>query len=844
MRKMRASHLAKALVVAIALVSQPGCVSAGEISVSGVLTDRNGKPLDRAFVYVDAAPRVASYTRNDGAFKLQGEMEGTAARLIASAPGMEQKRIRLSDLPATGARIVLDEEPGEYTRIEVGAALTVTMANVVCRHTVPHLLSAEERECYEAYQQFLHENGNTFIEEMLKNETDNAAVGGRYHYILIAEIFGRAYIYEAANQRFPRNIGFYKDRGIQVPDMFWINGTRCPCDARRCRAFADRLLEKSRDAMKKGYVGQPLSEEDIRFLRYHIIYDGMRGHMLQRPCDGKFAYDPTVRWKKPISALGDSVPHMRFKRLEAVFRSPYYSDYPSLTLTEFLRPEGLAQYFCWILPYYVREKGEDGRIHTAPDPKKLAAIGPGHKPEDYIDIEELCKEKPVVLFNWNPGDRAAWAKSDLNEYAYLAYKDRVDFFLVETPQTYYGDDYTDEFEFYGPNPDAYPLRGLACRQGELWIDQEQRARRARMDCMERLTMSIPIVVDNNGRTFSSIARGQNAPIGGAGHVAWGLIDRDGRLAAAKGPIGWQPFHINQYYIPYTRISYLEREIRALLQNGGRFDKDRPATILRPKPTPERGFLFNTPFEVIGVEGAKNLIHATYKGRDYTFRLPHGTRVMVERNGRTAITNHTALSRGNTVFADILLREPVPWRETRLWHDRFDAFQEVKPFDVEAYADKETEVVRLHCRGPSFDYGKIRFFTTFYGRIISKNGNKITVECSKDYFLNLPGYRYWQEDKDKADITAYVTGRSTIPQRRMNILNRMLAEPGDALRRTFTVDRAVRVMKNGYLADMDTQMDALAAGDFAGVEYEYFFEEQNEPVIYPEWVWANGTLGEN
>ena len=129
----------------------------------------------------------------------------------------------------------------------------------------------------------------------------------------------------------------------------------------------------------------------------------------------------------------------------------------------------------------------------------------------------------------------------------------------------------------------------------------------------------------------------------------------------------------------------------------------------------------------------------------------------------------------------------------------------------------------------------------FGHIVKKDGDRITVACSKDYLRQLPGYRFWQKDKNIADIDRHVTHHYHYPKQRMHIIEKMLAEAGEDVLRTFTIDRSVRVMKNGKLQPMSENLNALTVGNKVAVEYQYFYEERKEPTIWPEYIWTATNL---
>ncbi len=853
-----------AILVGIAGIGSLGFAQTMDVQLSGVVTDYAGKPVREGFVMLEGSPRLCATTDGLGEFKISGQADTLPDRLLASWAGCETAEILITNAVMKGLVIRLKAEDRAFTKIEVGCAILASRAGA--NHKIHPLyeklkdttrkITEDEQVCVDAYQAFLKDKGEAFIKKILAGR-ELSADEAKYRYLLHAEISVRAG---------PGAFGADKE------------------DDHETLAYARTVLRSGKKVIVKGCAGQPITTDDIEALRLYravqAVYAPATGQM--HPTD--IYYDnkgiPCIHYPD----VGEKMIDFTFLDFDAMLKSPAYSDYSSLSLTEFLRLESLAEMFA---RFDSHDLDSDGVVIPAqPDALRSRYHHDYEKPVTTADI--LASGKPTLLswICWE--DRTfpapnAW----MTEYLRRAYGDKLQVVYLGAPSPLYGDMVIDEFRFFGPNPAAAPLKGLDTRLGEEDNTPERLARITKIACMENPVVSGRILMELPGEPYVAFAAT------GQKHDHITLLDAEGRTVSLgyysfNSPTvtgGWweESSFFGDYYHAFRRHPLLERLVRAFIANGGMYDKNLLDTELHPT-YPTRQFAKHDVFVVRSIDAKKGILHAgwvkplrrgTYGGIgqwptefkpekeiDVRIKISPDTRIVMRmKDGKAWWPVHsekmsphdtpagvvkqlvrlTDLKPGDRFWADIVIdeKQDVPRKHLS---DRVTKEDRLRGFDLTDYLDKDLDAVRIQNfldgrgRGGNAHY-IMGSMMPLYGTIAKIDGTTVTVKIAKKDVVNMRGYQLWKQEEKNADPTVSEVdyARKSLP------VIRRWAEGTDADRTyTFVVDRAVRITRNGQ---EDKTAADLKAGDYVYIAYHMWYETQHQGQcpIYPETIMASEPI---
>jgi len=301
------------------------------------------------------------------------------------------------------------------------------------------------------------------------------------------------------------------------------------------------------EILAKGYRGEQLTEADITALReFHLWTSTKHGRLPFLPyCVGM---SRTTRYR-----AGDEFPDFKFKTFESVVSAPGYSDTgaPEPDYTACLKPKGIERYLLMFQGYEIQK-------HVAGDEwcySKAALPGFLESDAGTVQLSSFRGKKPVVLISSDLKDVYCRRWFPTLETLYQAYKDEVEFFIVNVAF----DDWWFLTTQYGARIDSYYSTYL------------ESARSAKDAYLWKPNVSVPCLLDDSASSF------RNALATAAGGGNFVILDMDGRVAYENPGERWPGFgetgrdcHDESFW-----LNELETELQILLGNRGRYSRNRP-----------------------------------------------------------------------------------------------------------------------------------------------------------------------------------------------------------------------------------------------------------------------------
>jgi hypothetical protein len=837
-----------------------GVASAQEpvnVTISGTLKDYDGKPVKDGFVMLQGSPRLCATTDGLGQFKIMGKALALPDTLLASWAGCDTSETPITKAETKELIIQLKAEDREFTKIEVGCAILASRAGANRKiHGLYEKLkdglrkiTVDEQICVDAYRGFLKDKGEAIITKILPGK-ELTAEEAKFRYVLHAEISVRGG-YEA----------FAKAKD----------------DDDEFRVYTRKILELGKKAMTKGYTGERILAEDLEAMRLYRAVQAIYAPASGKLMPGWIRYDK--KWAR-YPHVGEEMLDFTFLDFDAMLKSAAYSNYSTLSLTEFLRFESLGNLFSRFAAHSVEESG---RIAPA-QPATLRARY-HHDYEKLVPMAEALSKEKLTLLSWVCWEDRTYPSPNcwLVEYLRRAYGDKLNVVILGAPSPLYGDMVIDEFRFFGPNPNAAPLRGLDTRFGEEDNTAERLARITKVAIMENPVISGRVLLELPGKPYNFYGfSGQQYD-----HIT--LVDREGRTVSMGERSfngltltgGWweKSSFFGDYYHAFRQHTRIERFIRAFIANGGKFDKGLLDTELH-QTYPSRQFAKQDVFVVRSIDVGKGILHAGWvkpKGRGsyggigdwpgepeqgivVRFKISRDTRIVLRtRDGKAwwppkvgefhaapddvikQLATLTDLRPGDRFWADIVIAEKQSTPRKHL-SDKFKKEDRLRGFDMAKYLDKELDAVRIQnfldsrARGGNAHY-IMGSMMPLYGTIAEIDGVIATVTIAKEDVVNMRGYQFWKQEEEIADTAISESGYA---RRSLPVIKRW-AEGSDADRTyKFVADRAVRMTRNGQV---ERAAADLKVGDYVYVTYHMWYETQHQGkcLIYPETIMAASAV---
>jgi hypothetical protein len=801
------------LPVAIAAAQAPA-----RIAVTGTVTSPDGNLVRDAFVMLKASPGLCGMTDVTGRFRIAGQSPALPATLLVSWAGCKPREIVITEAETQGLAVRLIAQDPEFLKIEVGGAWRIShrgaryRTGLAARRPDRRPPNDDLQECITAYDAFRAGLGEAIMAKLLAG-TALTAAEEPYQYLAYAELGLRG-----------------------------VLGKRDP----KAKAYADAFATVEKQALlvlnSKGFEGKPFTEGDLIALRRYAAGLAPTGYRHVLPNENI--------WRKK-NLEGDRIRDFRIIPIEQVFASPSYQHFPSLSLTEFVRWEALAP---WVrnLGYWDKTKGHFSPRSVEALDKEARAF-----PYAHTQISKHIGEKPLVVLYVTLEDRAVHDWKLLFKHLANAYAGQANFIYIAAPSPYWGDMHIEEFAYYGPNPAQAPLKGLACRFGELDFTPARLALTVRKGFMERTWLpNVPIFLEYPGYA----ARSQLTT---AFRARLTIIDTDGIVSGFMGSYydygmrrAFQTYYMpfDKHDVPLASIAPFEKDLRAVIDNGGKYN---PAKCVKwPIATyPKRqlvGTYHKPPFKLVSFDPQTGTVKATLANStgfsvakealgEYTFLVDDTTRVENWNDETYRIEGLDALKPGRMFYPDFWIADIEEPRLTAK-KGRFRSPKgHHKLFDIARYKGKRNRTVRvILCDDLDWRplFSSLKNMMLLSGTIVQKKNGRIAVEMPRPKLIDYPGLKFWDEDKAFAKLDS-VHATNDLAARIVPVLRRWTKATTPTIRYTFVVDDAVRIIRDGT---QDAEPAKLEAGDRVTVAYGFWWEKKggSREVIYPELIIASST----
>lgn len=400
-------------------------------------------------------------------------------------------------------------------------------------------LKDEQKAAVKAFNDFMAEKGEGLVEKMLAGESLPAG-DEKYRYAIAGVIIDRA----QHNQKKK-----YKRSKEELAPY---------------EAFKKQVISQGAEVLRKGYLGESLTPEDIDRLRQYMIYFELK-------CTMGPVLPFHMRMSTPDDAetIGKPAPSLAAPIASAVWKKPSYSDdYPSHLadlMTQWILIEPLIAF---------------GGYEPVEGTKKVRAkeeLGvEGFADGEVIRLSDFKGKKPVVLAMAGPSDGWNWHWKLCNFFDYIqsVYGDQVQFIFIATSVH---DSTMSVYDYI--NPGHHSIYRISKHP----LTFEERARVAKLFYMSYPHFTLDYHLDNPEQTI----RDNYTDEGGNAHYVF--INKDGTLA--------RHFRIRylKEYIPkgnhslapvlLMRASILEQALHAVLQNDGELPQDFAPDVTFEKDAP-------------------------------------------------------------------------------------------------------------------------------------------------------------------------------------------------------------------------------------------------------------------
>jgi len=671
---------------------------------------------------------------------------------------------------------VIEKTPVE--RIILGAALATDVHYLVYPGRRDRL-SAHQKQCCREFYQFMHERGEEMLAVWQRGDELTAAQQ-EYIWAIKAVYFQRA------------------RRALKGMSGL----TREEVDALRARIA--QIEEVGQDVLRRAYLDEDLSEQDIERLRDYRVW--LHASVVMQD-EGLWAYGLGVAQAQEENfEIGADAPGFRLMKLEAGLRRATYSDYRFIDHAEPLKLAGLLRFFI-LMPGYERIEDGSGRVRVVARADRLKAK-PGEDEDDFVRLSDFRGKKPVLLVLCDGNDWFGDHTFGAIESIYQAYRDRVAIFRVCVTLS---DQYIDMRHYFGPNPG--PRRSIHATR------IEHRARTAKMLHMTYPNISYPYLLDDAESTTRTTWRTQ-------GDSQFVLIDIDGKVAFESGKAmgAWRGRDWPDYIAWANNIETL---LAGMLDNGGRYLPGTRSHVgccyMGAREYPDMPRARRQPF-VLGVQNAAEawIIAADIRHRTariaevdaeagrmvvhvdpvsleeefYEVELLPGTRATIDE-----MPAETSDLRADQTVALQCWEEIGPdglpvWKAIRVWASRRGALSYHEPMGPLIWACGQITKLDMEA-------------------------GQLEVELLPRGAEDWTGYKFWQQAG--TDATAY-----GMAAEHLRVMDKWAASDAP-YRYRFAIDEAVGIFVNGHEADLSD----LKLGDAVGVQFQTAQDERS--IILPEFI---------
>jgi len=463
---------------------------------------------------------------------------------------------------------------------------------------------------------------------------------------------------------------------------------------------------------------------------------------------------------------------------------------------------------------------------------------------------------------------------------------------IANVSTYAGDMWEDEHLYFGTNKAARPLLGIDAPAMQHETTPESLARITKLNQMKNPWYSWPIYLGNVSMTSPIIISGNR-------YRDLALFDAEGVRVCWNGGLGVPEEtgangqNVSSHHTPFYGYYIIEKNLRILLANGGRFDQEKadftfpavppraliPGRAFRPDRKGWHGFCLNVKSvdletsEIVVESGQFFRNHQLEKVKDkfkMTLVVDENTRIVIKEKEKNFNGRHNPvwldsyrhgtlkdIVKGDLLRVDILL-DPEPKFEDEKARNVEEHYttclgksskcarakykKAFKVFSPIHCKDKKVKALRIWNNHTGGGDTKVHQQIVFWGEIKKMNPDKKTIEVhmTKPDGNEIHGYRFWKEAGDKADIAEDTRGRVYRTAEKLAASTRYVEGSDEDRIRVFHIDGGVRISRNGV---PEKAFEDFKVGDKISVFYLPFYESQynNTIPIYPEVILSSSDI---
>ena len=439
-------------------------------------------------------------------------------------------------------------------------------------------LNKEEKRLYGIFLSFMKEKGSKLFAELEKgialSDDDE-----KYYYLINGLCFSE-YLKKRLNA---------KKKDITEHEQW-------------CISLSQKVEKQGMNILKKGYLGEKLTPDDIRILRLYALFIEIRccGNGVL-PFHLGLTRNFNVGPGRPRFKEGEKAPDFNLPKMEAYLNSPEYTDKNPYNPTDIFTSLILREYML-AMQGYKKNPDKDSKEKVIP----IFTPVPEDKKDMLVKLSSFRGKKPVLFVLGDPSDSWCWHWKIAPMFAplYQAYKDKIEFFTIHSTVH---DTHMPVKDFLAKKP------GWRATGHDLTY--EQRARVCKMFYMNWPQFTFDYLMDDNAQHTRNAYMDQ----GGGAYII--LIDLEGNVAFIDYHQHWPKGKLSFYdETIFIRLNHLESRLSSFFKNGSIYSKemDTPLPGWRRSPQIDNAVLKT-------IEG--NRLTAELKGKTYSFEISPGCRIM-------------------------------------------------------------------------------------------------------------------------------------------------------------------------------------------------------------------------
>lgn len=567
-------------------------------------------------------------------------------------------------------------------------------------------------------------------------------------------------------------------------------------DEMKANEFAVLLWKEGKNLLRKGYLGERFSNEEIeRLWEYRVICE------IRICCPTPYrSFDIGLHRfgeEKGAAFIGEEVESISWMKMEAAMESPFYTDVPTHDLYSVIKPDAVDEFFRYFRGY---------QKAIAPDGREYAKeIFPQTVPGDdrFVRISDFQGKKPVVLFITSSMD-SFWDKAIMEaEGIYRAYHGQVEVFWVNISIWDFLIRSYATYNYYKPNV------GIELPGHE--VNHEDRARTAKKMYMTFPQMTLPCVLDQNSEQTANYFKSY----GGGGETV--IIDIDGKIAWTSISLGWGHWYENRPPGRNIEIGWgtvVEKEIRKLLDNDGKFDPNheifdkQPAKSKSSRPEGVKSmYMMNGPITDIDSENRTITVKARTSTFTVIYRAPDSFQQFNPlQSFKIEVANDCKLTYDNAPIEFDKLKVGSIVIGPEIWKMPEGNWL-AKSIRLIPTKESRSDLPAKIFAGDSYLFGKIK--------VVNIEENTITVQRDKMDINEMKGYKYIIEGGDNVELLANAKDN-------FELAEKWVEKDQSPIPYLFDMEGALLIRNGEYVS-----LSELKAGDFVSIKYAAEDEDKDK-----------------